>query len=69
MSQTEQLLRYLRRHRTITPLEALRELGIFRLAARIHNLRNEYDIETRLVMDDKAKKAYAEYVYHGRYAK
>lgn len=40
-SQTEKVLKYLRRGRTLTPLQALRELGIMRLAARIYELRND----------------------------
>lgn len=39
MKQTERLLGYLREHRTINPLEAWGYLGIYRLAARIRDLR------------------------------
>lgn len=38
MSQTDRLLRRLRRG-PLTPLEAWRELGIYRVAARVHDLR------------------------------
>ncbi len=38
MTQAQELLHYLKERGSITPLEALQELGIFRLAARIHDL-------------------------------
>lgn len=40
MKQTDRLLEYMRSHVGITPLEALNELSIFRLAARISDLRS-----------------------------
>jgi len=40
MTQAEQILDWLRQGRHITALEALREFGCFRLAARINELRN-----------------------------
>lgn len=50
MTQRDALLAYLQRHGRISPLEALRELGIYRLAARIIELRAAgHDIRTRLV--------------------
>lgn len=39
-TQNTQVLEHLRRHKTITALEALREYGCFRLAARIKELRD-----------------------------
>lgn len=41
LSQTERLLKYLKKHKTIQPLEAWTELGIYRLSAQILNLRKE----------------------------
>lgn len=38
-SQTERLRKHLRRHRRIDPMTALDRLGIYRLAARIRDLR------------------------------
>lgn len=47
MNQKERLLEYLKTHVGIVPLEALRELGIYRLAARVADLRRDgYKIET-----------------------
>lgn len=49
-SQCSQLLRYLKRHGSITPLTALDTLGIYRLAARCYDLRRMgYDIKTTMV--------------------
>jgi len=39
-SQSYQILDYIMRRKTITPLEALNKFGCFRLAARIHELKN-----------------------------
>jgi len=41
MTQTQEVLIYLERHGSITPLDALREIGCFRLAARIHDLESQ----------------------------
>ena len=37
-TQVQDVLAYLEMHGSITPMEALRELGIFRLAARVFDL-------------------------------
>ena len=41
MTQTEAILDYLNNFGAITPLDALREIGCFRLAARIHDLEKQ----------------------------
>jgi hypothetical protein len=49
-TQTELVLRYMREVGPITPIDALREFGCFRLGARIHDLkRRGYSIESRRV--------------------
>jgi len=46
MTQAERVLVFMQRHGWITQDDADRRLGIRRLAARIHDLRNQgYDIE------------------------
>ena len=40
-SQNKRLLAYLQAGQSIDPLEAWQELGIYRLSARIHDLRDE----------------------------
>lgn len=50
MSQTSQIREHLESGRSITPLEALRLYGCFRLGARIWDLRDAgLDIETTIV--------------------
>jgi hypothetical protein len=39
MTQTQRLLEYLRCNRSINPLQAWTELGIYRLAARVNDLK------------------------------
>ena len=47
MSQSEEIERKLESGATLTPLDALREFGCFRLAARIEELKHRRkDIET-----------------------
>ena len=38
-SQNEMILDYIKRFGSITPLEAMRDLGIYRLASRISDMR------------------------------
>ena len=59
-TQEEMVLNYLREHKSITGLEALRKFGIMRLAARIHYLKKYgYNVKTELVSN--GKKKWAEY--------
>jgi hypothetical protein len=56
MSQQAQVLNHLKKA-TLTPLEALRKYGTFRLAAIIFNLRDEgYIIETNSINLGTKKK-------------
>lgn len=49
-TQCSRLLEYLQRYGSITAIDALTELGIFRLAARIHDLREQgHVITSRMV--------------------
>ena len=41
LSQNKMLLMYLKEYKSITALEALKELGSLRLAARINDLRTD----------------------------
>lgn len=61
MTQEAAVLRHLKEHGNITAYEALLEYGIFRLAARVYNLRlSGHDIAT--VMIDSQDKRFARYV-------
>jgi len=47
VTQSQRVLEYIRAYGSITPLEAMRDLGCYRLAARIHDLKAEgHDIES-----------------------
>ena len=41
MNQAQKILDYMERHGSITPQEAMKELGIMRLGARIYDLKEE----------------------------
>lgn len=50
MSQTDRLLQYLTEVGPITPLESWKELGIYRLSARVFDLRKSgHDIHRQIV--------------------
>ena len=49
-TQNDRLLEYLKTHDGITQLVALNELGIFRLASRVNDLRKKgFDISGRMI--------------------
>ena len=50
-TQVEQVLDYIKKYGSITPFEAIYELGVTRLSARIYELRhyNNVDIETHSI--------------------
>jgi len=65
MTQTEKILRHLEEHGSITPMDALQEYGIMRLASRICDIKRagvaiEKEVET-------AKNRYGEPVHYARY--
>jgi len=41
MSQNEQILQHLKTGKVLTPIEALKEFGCFRLAGRIYDLKQD----------------------------
>jgi hypothetical protein len=60
-SQKSQVLSHLKHHGPLTPLRALGVYGIYRLAARVYELKQEgHNIET-LIHSDPKGKTYAEY--------
>lgn len=51
MNQCEKILKYIEKHGSITPLEALMCCGCYRLSARILDLRKAgHDIKTELIV-------------------
>ena len=62
--QRKRILKFLQEHGSITPMDALNEIGCFRLGARIHELRKDgYSIRTE--MERKNDKHYARYFLEG----
>ena len=53
-TQKYQVLQYMKEHGSITPMEAIREFGITRLAARISDLKFS-GIRIRTVMERKVE--------------
>lgn len=65
MTQVERIEEYMRRHGSITTLEAMRDLGVLRLSARIYDLRAKgLEIDSDFV---KAMNRYGENVHFNRY--
>lgn len=65
MTQTERVLQYLKDFGSITPLQALSDLGVMRLWARIWDLRQAgYPITRRMV---GSKNRYGESVSFAEY--
>ena len=63
MNQNDQVLRLLKQG-PVTPLDALREVDCFRLAARVHDLRSKgHSIVTDLITE--GDKTYAQYRLNG----
>lgn len=49
MTQNERVLDYLKTHTSITPIEAWSQLGVYRLGARVYDLRKDgHDISSGL---------------------
>lgn len=62
MSQKEKMLEYLINGNRLTPLEALQKFGCLRLGARMWDLRDAgYDIQSRIIKDERTGKHYSEY--------
>lgn len=60
--QNLQVLSHLKSGKTLTPIEALNEYGIFRLSARVFELKLEgWPIRCERITDPKTKKTYGQY--------
>ena len=66
MSQKDDILRYMREEGSITPVDALRNFGCMRLAARIDDAKREgWDIETE---PESGKNRFGKTVRFARYS-
>lgn len=63
--QTDRVLAYIREFGSITQLEALRDLGVFRLASRISDLKKQGYVITGKM--EAVKNRYGEDCYIKRY--
>jgi hypothetical protein len=60
MSQNNEILAYLAKGRSITPMDALEKFGCFRLASRINELRNDGH-KIHRIMKERGGKRFASY--------
>lgn len=65
MIQTEKIIRHIEEHGSITPLEALQEYGIMRLASRMCDIKRAGYIVHKTT--ETAKNRYGEPVRYARY--
>lgn len=59
MNQNQQVLTHIKKRGTITQLEAVKYYNIYRLSARINELKKEYPIKKR--WKQSKKKRFAQY--------
>ena len=60
-SQNARILKHLKLGKTISPLEAMGVFGVYRLAARIFELRQDGHEIVKTIKDDGQGRTYAEY--------
>jgi len=66
-TQCSQILRDLRRGKAITPLDALKNYGCFRLGARIYDLKQQ-GIKIKSSLETRRGKRFAVYWIEGKAA-
>ncbi len=62
-SQEKKILTCLKSGRSVTPMFALKKWGVFRLSARIFQIRKKHKVEN--IGETNGNKHYARYVYRG----
>ena len=67
MNQREQVLAYIKQFGSITPLEAIREFGITRLASRVYELKKKEGIELKAT-PAAAVNRFGKKVWYTRYS-
>ena len=65
MKQKERIIEYLKKHGSITSMEAMRELGIMRLGARMFEIAEEFPV---VRTTEKGKNRFGETTYYTRYS-
>ena len=67
MTQAEQVWQYIQDYGSITPVEAMADLGVMRLASRIHDLgRMGYPIKREMIT---GKNRYGKKVHYMMYSR
>lgn len=66
MTQNERILKYMDDYGSISTLEAFRDLGIARLASRIHEISKHTNIDRKM---ETTRNRYGEDVHYMRYYK
>lgn len=62
-SQNKMILDHLKKKKTIMPMQALNLYGVYRLASRIKDLRDDgHRIDTQMIYEHPVK--FAKYIYH-----
>ena len=67
MTQRDKIRKYLDEHGSITPLDAMREFGIMRLASRISEMVKAGEKITKTIVSDKNR--YGDTVHYAKYTK
>ena len=66
-SQNQKILKYMKGHGQITPMDALKQFGCMRLAARVKDLRNKgYNIESATITNIREGKKVSYSCYYLR---
>lgn len=65
MTQCERILKYMKDHQTITPKQAMQDLGCMRLGARIWDLKHAGNLI--LTEREQAENRYGEMTTYARY--
>ena len=66
MTQCEKIVEYIREFGSITTMQAFTDLGITRLASRIHDLQREgFAIDREII---KGKNRYGESIHYMKYS-
>lgn len=65
ISQCEEILDYMRKHKGITQAEAVAKLNCYRLSARIYDLRKEgHNIKTKTIVSKKSNGTVYSYAFY-----
>ena len=64
--QAHTVLNFLKQHKTIEPKQAWLKLGVYRLAARISELREAGHVIETVRVYQKDKTYYGKYIYKGQ---